>query len=76
MENNQRGNAAVLLLVWVAFGLLIGGWLFEYSFEYWASYFKGQVVDLPFWIAMIGGVVLSGATLPIAFITLLCSLFM
>lgn len=79
MDKNESGQLSVyvlIMLAWVVFGMLIGGWLFEYSFEYWAGYFKGHAVDLPFWVATIGGVVFSGLTVPAAIITLLCSFVM
>lgn len=75
--NNEKGQVSVVLiaiLLWIVFGLLIGGWLFEYSFEFWASYIKEHAVDLPFWVAMIAGALLGGATVPVAIITFLCSL--
>lgn len=80
MKNtNESGQVGIALLAWGIIVLLcitVGGLLFEYSFEYWASYFKGHAVDIPFWLAMIGGLVLNGINLPIALITLLCSFVM
>jgi hypothetical protein len=63
-----------LVACWIIFGLFIGGWLFEYSFEFWATVYKGTPVDIPFWIAMLGGAVMSVPLVPIAVLTLLISM--
>jgi hypothetical protein len=71
--NKKSGHILPVWLVCIVLCLTIGGLLFEYSFEFWATYFKGQPVDIPFTLAMFGGLLLNGFNIPIAIITAIFS---
>ena len=63
----------LIAFLWIIFGVVVGGFLFEYSFEFWVSLIKGHAVDLPFGLAILGGIVLSGFNIPIAIVTVITS---
>jgi hypothetical protein len=77
-RRSDDGNVSAVFLTWT-FGLLllsffVGGLMVEYCIEFWASYAKGQQVDIPFFAAGLAGLLLSwNVALPATIITFILS---
>jgi len=60
--------AAILALI--GFGFFIGGWLVQYSIEFWASRFGNKEVDASYLLCCIAGVFVGwNIAIPIALLT-------
>jgi hypothetical protein len=68
MKNNQ-GSVGIVIVAMMALNLLVGGLATEYVAEFWASYFKGVPVDVPFLPCAITGFFLGQFTIPTAIAT-------
>jgi hypothetical protein len=62
------------LITWgivAVIGLSVGGWLWPYTIETWATYLGRPDVDVKFWQGMVLGIIpyLGAATIPAAAVT-------
>jgi len=55
--------------------IFVGGIATEYVVEFWGSYFKNTMIDVPFALCVVAGLFLGEFTVPLAAITLLVSFF-
>lgn len=66
-------RCGTIALVIIALNILLGGLATQYIVEFWASYFKGVPVDIPFLPAAIAGLFFGEITIPLAVITWILS---
>ena len=62
------GFVGVIILI-IAILALSGGLTLEYSLEYWMSLIQRESIDIGFGKCMIGGIFLSGISIPVGFVT-------
>jgi hypothetical protein len=46
-------------LVWLLCGVAVSFWT-DRNLDFWVSHFKGQEVDVPFWLSATFSIILSG----------------
>ena len=66
-------NIGCVVVLVLLFNFVIGGLATEYVVEYWATYFKGVPIDIPFFVAAIAGLFVAQITVPLAVLTWLLS---
>jgi hypothetical protein len=75
----KRGELAEPLIGCLIYFILIfavGTFCVGYTFDYWASYIKGECIDLPYLPRLVAAVFLVGPSIPAAVITWLTSFVM
>ncbi len=70
-DGTLLGCVTVIVML-VLYGL-VGGFATEYVIEYWGSFIKGEIVDIPFFPCFIAGIFIYKIIIPIAIITWLIS---
>lgn len=73
MESRNSAVVGCVLFV-LLLNITVGGLCTEYVLEYWLTYFKGTVIDLPFWVCALIGLFGGEILIPAAIITFLLSL--
>ena len=73
MARKSSGNGTSfgcsMIIAFVLVNILLGGFCTEYVVEFWSSYFKDTVIDVPFWPCAIVGLFLGELTIPAAAFT-------
>lgn len=62
MNNNPFKGCTAVGLFAVAIALVFGKWT-DNNLEFWLSYFKGETVEVPYWISFVTTLILNGAAL-------------
>ena len=76
MSSRSSGSLLGCLALLLLFNLLAGGICTEYVVEFWASYFKGVPVHVPFWTCALAGLFIGEITAPLAIVTWIFSFVM
>ena len=74
-DGTTIGMVIVVIALLIVFAVTIGGWMIEYSVEYWISMAKGEPVDVSYGISCVAALFIGwNIGIPAAVITWISSM--